>query len=101
MIRNEQVLKIYDEIGRAFEPDFVLFCKRKTGEEQVLQVFIEPKGGHLESKDKWKEEFLNKIREKKLTFESNHYRITGVPFYNYANENNFVNELNSVLDVCN
>lgn len=101
LIRNEQVLKIYDEIGRAFEPDFVLFCKRKTGEEQVLQVFIEPKGGHLESKDKWKEEFLNKIREKKLTFESNHYRITGVPFYNYANENNFVNELNSVLDVCN
>lgn len=98
LIRNEQVLKIYDEIGRAFEPDFVLFCKRKTGEEQVLQVFIEPKGGHLESKDKWKEDFLKKIREKKLTFESDHYRITGVPFYNYANENEFVQELDGVLE---
>lgn len=97
LIRNEQVLKIYDEIGRAFEPDFVLFCKRKTGVGQVLQVFIEPKGGHLESKDKWKEDFLKKIREKNLTFESDHYRITGVPFYNYANENEFGEKLENSL----
>lgn len=100
LIRNEQVLKIYDEIGRAFEPDFVLFCKRKTGEEEVLQVFIEPKGRHLESKDKWKEEFLKKIRDDKMTIEigTDHFLITGVPFYNYNNENVFGNELESVLD---
>ena len=55
--QKEQVLKIYDEIGRAFEPDFVLFCRRKTGKENVLQIFIEPKGGHLESKDMWKKDF--------------------------------------------
>lgn len=99
LIRNEQVLKIYDEIGRAFEPDFVLFCKRNTGEEQVLQVFIEPKGGHLESKDKWKEEFLKKMRDDKMTIEigSDHFLITGVPFYNYANENSFGEELENAL----
>lgn len=99
LIRNEQVLKIYDGIGRAFEPDFVLFCKRKTGEEQVLQVFIEPKGGHLESKDKWKEDFLKKMREDKMTIEigCDHFLITGVPFYNYANENSFGEELENAL----
>lgn len=99
LIRNEQVLKIYDEIGRAFEPDFVLFCKRNTGEEQVLQVFIEPKGGHLESKDKWKEEFLKKMRDDKMTIEigSDHFLITGVPFYNYKDENEFAQELIGIL----
>lgn len=99
LIRNEQVLKIYDEIGRAFEPDFVLFCKRNTGEEQVLQVFIEPKGGHLESKDKWKEEFLKKMRDDKMTIEigSDHFLITGVPFYNYKDENEFAQELEHTL----
>lgn len=99
LIRNEQVLKIYDEIGRAFEPDFVLFCKRKTGEEQVLQVFIEPKGGHLESKDKWKEDFLKKMRVDKMTIEigSDHFLITGVPFYNYKDENEFAQELEHTL----
>lgn len=99
LIRNEQVLKIYDEIGRAFEPDFVLFCKRNTGEEQVLQVFIEPKGGHLDSKDKWKEEFLKKMCDDKMTIEigSDHFLITGVPFYNYKDENEFAQELEHTL----
>jgi len=99
LIRNEQVLKIYDEIGRTFEPDFVLFCRRKTGEEQVLQVFIEPKGGHLESKDKWKEEFLKQLRKGKKTLEigSDNYLLTGVPFYNYSNENDFKKELEDTL----
>lgn len=99
LIRNEQVLKIYDEIGRAFEPDFVLFCKRKTGEEQVMQVFIEPKGGHLESKDKWKEEFLKQLRNGRKTIEigTDNYVVTGVPFYNYSNENDFKKELEHTL----
>jgi len=99
LIRNEQVLKIYDEIGRTFEPDFILFCKRKTGEEQVLQVFIEPKGGHLESRDKWKEEFLRQLRKDKKTIEigTDNYLITGVPFYNYSSENDFKKELEDTL----
>jgi len=100
LIRNEQTLKIYDEIGRAFEPDFVLFCRRKDGKENVLQIFIEPKGGHLAAKDKWKEDFLKRIREGKNVVEigSDHYNITGVPFYSYNNENEFAKELESVLN---
>lgn len=99
LIRNEQVLKIFDEIGRAFEPDFVLFCRRKNGKENVLQIFIEPKGGHLDSKDKWKEDFLKRIRVNKecIDIGTDHYHITGVPFYNYSNENEFAKELEGVL----
>lgn len=99
LIRNEQVLKIYDEIGRAFEPDFVLFCRRKNGKENVLQIFIEPKGGHLEGKDKWKEDFLKQIRSNHelVVVGTDHYTITGVPFYNYNSENEFAKELESAL----
>ena len=99
LIRNEQTLKIYDEQGRTFEPDFVLFCRRKNGKENVLQIFIEPKGGHLLSKDKWKEEFLKQIRDKKEVVDINtdHYHITGVPFYNNDDENEFAKELESVM----
>ncbi|MEA2106488.1 MAG: DEAD/DEAH box helicase family protein, partial [Bacteroidota bacterium] len=81
LIRNERELKIIDKLGRAFEPDFILFCKQKAGEELTYQVFIEPKGNHLKAHDKWKEDFLKEIREDKKTIEidSDKYLITGVP----------------------
>lgn len=99
LIRNERELKVIDEVGRAFEPDFVLFCKQVGGEELVYQVFIEPKGSHLAAHDKWKEEFLERIRGEKRTLkiESDKYLITGVPFYNNTNENEFRDTLESTL----
>lgn len=99
LIRNERELKIYDKHGRAFEPDFLLFCKQRDGDELTFQVFIEPKGAHLLSHDKWKEEFLKEIREKKKTVEihTDTYLITAVPFYNYGNENEFKQELENVI----
>lgn len=99
LIRNEREIKIYDKQGRAFEPDFILFCKQKSGEEITYQVFIEPKGNHLKAHDKWKEDFLKEIRDKKETIQihSDKYLITGVPFYNYENENEFASELDKVL----
>ncbi len=95
LIRNERELKIYDKLGRAFEPDFILFCKQKEGKELIYQVFIEPKGNHLKAHDKWKEEFLKEIRDKKevLEIDSDKYLITGVPFYNNENENEFKESL--------
>src|SRR5690554_4719221 len=54
LIRNERELKIYDKQGRAFEPDFLLFCKQREGEQLTFQVFIEPKGNGFIAKDKWK-----------------------------------------------
>jgi len=100
LIRNERELKIFDKLGRAFEPDFILFCKQKKGERLSYQVFIEPKGAHLLANDKWKEEFLKDIREEKKTIkiDTDKYLITGVPFYNYANENEFKEMLESTLN---
>lgn len=101
LIRNERKIKIIDKLGRAFEPDFVLFCKQKKGKELTYQVFIEPKGAHLIANDKWKEEFLKQIREEEKTIkiDTDNYVITGVPFYNYANENEFKKTLEDTLKI--
>ena len=98
VIRNEQVLKIYDSIGRTFEPDFLLFCQQKDGKKLSFQVFIEPKGGHLVAKDKWKEDLLKAMKDNYIVVKDlDNYVITGVPFYNYDNENDFKKELNETL----
>ncbi len=100
LIRNERVVKIIDKLGRAFEPDFILFCKQKEEKEMTYQVFIEPKGNHLISFDKWKEDFLKDIREESKTIKiiTDNYLITGVPiFYNYENENEFNKQMESTL----
>jgi type III restriction enzyme len=99
LIRNERSVKIYDKIGRAFEPDFLLFAKQKEGENLTLQIFIEPKGKHLAQFDKWKEDFLQKLREDKKTieFDTDNYLITGLPFYNTLQENEFISNMDSVL----
>ena len=99
LIRNKREIKIFDKLGRAFEPDFLLFCKQRNREQMTFQVFIEPKGEHLKGHDKWKEDFLTQIRadKKHITIETDTYLITAVPFYNYNNENEFKNTLETVL----
>jgi type III restriction enzyme len=99
LIRNERTIKIIDKLGRAFEPDFILFCKQKNAEEITYQVFIEPKGNHLIGHDTWKKEFLQKISLDKviLKIHSDHYLITAVPFYNYDNENEFKKTLEDTV----
>lgn len=99
LIRNERELKIFDKLGRAFEPDFILFCKQNKGKELTYQVFIEPKGAHLMANDKWKEDFLKDIRDEKtvIKIDTDKYLITGVPFYNNANENEFKTSLEDTL----
>ena len=107
LIRNEKHFKIYNfKNGRGFEPDFVLFLRQKTGTMLTYQMFIEPKGRHLKEYDKWKEDFLNEIREKfkdrTLDFiteaRSQKYKLTGVPFYNNEDENQFKKSLYSALN---
>jgi len=100
LIRNEREIKIFDKLGRAFEPDFLLFCKQRDGEQMTFQVFIEPKGNHLLGHDKWKEDFLKEIRteQKTIKIHTDTYLITAVPFYNYANENEFKTTLESTLN---
>jgi type III restriction enzyme len=101
LIRNEREIKIIDKLGRAFEPDFILFCKQKKDKELTYQVFIEPKGAHLVAHDKWKEDFLKEIREEERSIKiyTDNYLITGVPFYNNENENEFKKTLEETLKI--
>jgi len=99
LLRNEEVYKIYDfEKGRGFEPDFLLFLKGEKG-RLYYQIFIEPKGsqfmdkqgGFKESKEGWKEEFLQLITDKYgngdlLKAESKDYRLIGLPLFNKKEE---------------
>ena len=93
LLRNEKAVKLYDfDSGRAFEPDFVLFL-RKKGEEgrTVLQLFIEPKGDQLRPQDDWKQAFLSKLRNDaqiETVFQGREYEVYGLPFFNEAGQTN-------------
>jgi type III restriction enzyme len=106
LIRNERHFKIYRfSDGKAFEPDFVLFLREKNGNMLTYQIFIEPKGQHLQEHDKWKQDFLKEITErfegKTLEFKTQRkmqkYRLVGVPFYNNKDENKFKQSLYEVV----
>ncbi len=100
LIRNEREIKIFDKYGRAFEPDFLLFCSERANKQLTFQVFIEPKGAHLIGYDKWKEDFLKVIgnEQKSIKIYTDTYKITAVPFYNYGNENEFKKVLESTFE---
>ena len=110
LLRNEEVYKIYDfEKGRGFEPDFLLFLK---GAKRNLyyQIFIEPKGGQFadkeggfkDSKEGWKEEFLQQITDKYsngalLKAENKDYKLIGLPLFNKKTENDFEKKFSEQL----
>ncbi len=103
LLRNESHFSIYDfSEGRPFQPDFVLFLQQKDGKMISFQMFIEPKGAHLSDHDRWKEDFLKEIKEKfkdnLLKFEGKSWRLVGVPFYNYEDENQFKENLINTLN---
>ncbi len=99
VIRNERVVKVVDELGRVFEPDFLLYLRRRDDRHFLYQVFIEPKGKHLIGKDKWKEDYLKKLKDESNVFniDSDNYHIIGVPFYNKGDENEFKHTLENLL----
>jgi type III restriction enzyme len=83
VLRNEQLVKVYDFAeGRAFAPDFLLFLRNET-EEKTLQVFVEPKGTHLAKEDAWKQDFLATLTQQgaEVVCENHAYRAIGMPFY--------------------
>ncbi len=99
LIRNEREIKIFDKLGRAFEPDFILFCSQKKDKQLTYQVFIEPKGTHLIDYDRWKDDFLREMggEKKTITIHTDEYLITAVPFYNHENEREFERALEKTL----
>ena len=102
LVRNERHFKIYSfDDGQAFEPDFVLFLREKDGNMLTHQIFVEPKGKHLQEHDKWKQDFLKQVTDKfegetlefKTQGRTQKYRLVGVPFYNNEDENKFKQSL--------
>ncbi len=73
----------------------------QKGTSAVYDLFIEPKGAHLKGKDQWKNEFLKKLKDecKIITIDSDQYHITGVPFYNKGDENEFKKQIEEMLQV--
>lgn len=89
LIRNERLFTLYSfEDGRAFQPDFLLFLRKiETGKNISMQIFIEPKGEHLKSKEQWKEDFLKEISshaEIRVIFQGKDYSVYGLPFFNHT-----------------
>ena len=106
LARNERHFKIYNyRDGEAFEPDFVLFLREKNGNLLTYQMFVEPKGKHLQGHDSWKAQFLHELTERfaeaTLDFElrgsTQCYRLIGMPFYNSDNENDFLQEFHEAM----
>lgn len=100
LFRNERHFKIYNfEDGQAFEPDFILFLREK--DRDTYQMFVEPKGAHLQEHDSWKEVFLEELTDRfkgqPLEFQTQSqtqtYRLVGMPFYNNQDENAFLESL--------
>ena len=107
LLRNERHFALYNfSDGRAFEPDFVLFLDAKQKDALTYQLFIEPKGKHLQPKDRWKESFLKEIDveqiggdyHRRLMIENRKYRIIGIPFFDSNRKVEFIDTLNTTLE---
>ncbi|WP_424984462.1 DEAD/DEAH box helicase family protein [Microbulbifer sp. S227A] len=93
LLRNEKAVKLYDfDTGRAFEPDFALFLRKKGQEAStILQLFIEPKGDQLRPQDDWKQDFLVQVKSKarlETVFQGRDYTVLGLPFFNETGQTN-------------
>lgn len=107
VVRNERIpdLAIYSfEAGKRFEPDFLLFVRKKGVEDcSTYQGYVEPKGSHLLECDKWKEDFLTSMESTAYIggkFKGfGNYKIIGMPFFNNANRRKeFEDDVNNWID---
>lgn len=112
LLRNEEIYKIYDfKEGRGFMPDFLLFLKSKD-KSLYYQVFIEPKGSQFKdadgsfenSKEGWKEKFMDEIRQQYggkaiLKIDNSEYKLVGLPLYNLTSSSKFKSTVHELLDV--
>lgn len=89
LVRNEKHFQLFNfDDGKPFEPDFVLFLKKKESDITIhYQVFIEPKGGNRLIEDAWKETFLKSLKKRhkiNVLWKTKKYTVWGMPFYNEA-----------------
>ena len=98
LVRNEEDYTIYDfDNGDGFCPDFLLFATNNQNRDIRCQILIEPKGKHIELMDDWKNNMLKALRLQEKHRQAT-YCIIGLPFYNSAEANRFVNHLLDALD---
>lgn len=105
LVRNQKIVEIYDfKQGRRFEPDYLLFLGNVNNKQKSIyyQIFIEPKGSHIEAGDKWKEDFLLEIKERKDVlnlFENDNYIIIGLPFFQEGRKLEFKKVFNEKINI--
>lgn len=91
VVRNERIpeLAIYSfAAGERFEPDFLLFVRKKEMEGSLIyQGYVETKGSHLLEEDAWKEQFSLQIEDEHTIggLFTEGYKIIGLPFFNQEN----------------
>ena len=106
LVRNERHMQLYTfNDGKRFEPDFLLFLRRKGNNKDVgqMQVFIEPKGDMLLEQDRWKEDFLLQIGECWIDsghqfFDTIEYSVIGLPFFNEEHNKEFEKAFNDLIN---
>lgn len=107
VVRNERnpELAIYSfKDGERFEPDYLLFIRRKQNNNfNIHQIYAEPKGNQLLLQDKWKEDFLLEIKDNveldSRFLDGNNYKIFGLPFYNEEfKKEEFEESLDEIID---
>lgn len=92
VVRNERIpeLAIYSfDAGERFEPDFLLFVKKKkTDGSLIYQGYVESKGTHLLEPNAWKEDFSLQMEDCSIAsgLFSDEYKIIGFPFFNKENQ---------------
>ncbi|MGC9420304.1 MAG: hypothetical protein ACP5EN_15185 [Rhodovulum sp.] len=56
-----------------------------------MQLFIEPKGEKWYKDDKWKQDFLEQVKDKarlETVFQGRDYTVLGLPFFNETGQTN-------------
>ena len=105
LLRNEKDLKIYSFTSEdAYQPDYVLFLKKKNdgAKTDYIQIFIEPKGEHLRSTDKWKEDAMKQIRENadiRFSTQSTNFNVWGMPFFTESKRHIFDIAMKQSLEI--
>jgi len=102
LVRNEKHFQLFNfDDGKAMEPDFVLFLRKKEPEIAFhYQVFIEPKGKPWAAKEPWKEKFLKSLEKRHritVLWKNKKYRVWGMPFFSEEDRREFEDAFNSLL----
>lgn len=105
LLRNEKDLKIYSfTSGDAYQPDYILFLHKenKGAKTDCIQIFIEPKGEHLRSTDKWKEDEMKQIRENadiRFSTLGSNFNVWGMPFFTESKRSVFDKAIRDSLEM--